>query len=99
VARSILNPDSARAEMLPSKFVRTLRRNDVFRAELPGSGGYGDPFAREPEAVRRDVAQGKVTAEHAKSAYGVAVDADGRQVDAEATARLRAAHGARQSDP
>jgi N-methylhydantoinase B len=74
LARSLLNPGADDAEALPSKFVRKMRRQDVFRAEMPGSGGYGNPIKRDPEAVRRDVIQGKVTIEHAKQAYGVVLD-------------------------
>ena len=89
VAHSLMNPGTDHMEKLPSKFVRTMKKNDVFRAEMPGSGGYGDPFERDPEAVRRDVLQGKVTPAQAKSAYGVVMDADGRQVDVAGTARVR----------
>jgi N-methylhydantoinase B len=39
-----------------------------------GGGGYGDPRARAPDAVRHDVAQGFVSAESAKALYGVQVD-------------------------
>jgi N-methylhydantoinase B len=57
-----------------------------------GGGGYGPPRERAPEAVAADVAEGLVSAERAASVYGVAVDEDG-EVDAEATARLRAEAG------
>jgi N-methylhydantoinase B len=36
----------------------------------PGGGGYGDPDERDPEAVRRDVRLGKLSAEAARDAYG-----------------------------
>ena len=92
MARSILNPGTDHSESLPSKFVRKMRKGDVFRAEMPGSGGYGDPFKRDPEAVCRDVIQGKVTPAHALTAYGVAIDVGLGQVDQERTARIRASH-------
>jgi N-methylhydantoinase B len=41
----------------------------------PGAGGYGDPRARDPALVRRDLAQGVISARVAREAYGVA-DAD-----------------------
>jgi N-methylhydantoinase B/oxoprolinase/acetone carboxylase alpha subunit len=53
-------------------------------------GGYGDPRERDPELVRRDVAEGWVTAERARAVYGVELAPEGG-VDAAATARLRAA--------
>jgi len=53
-----------------------------------GGGGWGDPFERDPEMVRRDVIEGFVTAESAEADYGVRLTADGT-IDAEATRRLR----------
>ena len=93
LARSTLNPDTDHTEKLPSKFVRKMKKGDVFRAEMPGSGGFGHPFERDPEAVRRDVLQGKVTPAHARAAYGVAVTDKG--VDLAETKKLRAAQSAR----
>ncbi len=55
-----------------------------------GGGGWGDPFARDPERVAEDVRQGFVSAERARRDYGVAVDAATFAVDAAATADLRA---------
>ena len=55
----------------------------------PGGGAYGDPLERDPEAVRGDAAQGKVSAAHARESYGVVLDEAGR-VDSSATAALRA---------
>jgi N-methylhydantoinase B len=59
--------------------------------EMPGGGGYGDPFERDPERVLRDVRGGYVSAERARADYGVALDARGSAIDVEATQRLRAA--------
>lgn len=36
-----------------------------------GSGGYGDPSERDPELVRRDVREGKVSARTAREVHGV----------------------------
>ncbi len=55
----------------------------------PGGGGFGDPFAREPERVLRDVEEGFVSGEVAEREYGVAIVAG--KVDGERTATLRAA--------
>lgn len=89
VAKTFLNPGADNEVKLPSKFVRTIKKGDVFRAEMPGSGGYGDPRTRDPEAVRRDVMQGKVTVEHARSAYGVVIDAKTLAVDEAKTGKAR----------
>jgi len=87
-SRSLLNPGE-HGEVLPSKFVVTMRKNDVFRAEMPGSGGHGAPLQRDPAAVAEDARLGKVTPEHALSAYGVVLDESDLSVDLEATRRMR----------
>jgi N-methylhydantoinase B len=56
--------------------------------ELPGGGGMGDPAERDPALVARDVRDGLVSAENARSLYKVAVSAAG-VLDAAATAALR----------
>ena len=40
-----------------------------------GGGGYGDPLARPPEEVARDVRDGLTSTEFAETVYGVVVDA------------------------
>jgi N-methylhydantoinase B len=62
---------------------------------LPGGGGHGDPFEREPAQVTRDVEDGLVSVERARDVYGVVLKEGERPgtytVDAEATARHREA--------
>ena len=75
-------------EEAPSKFVRTMKKGETFRAEMAGSGGYGDPLQRDAEAVADDVRQEKISAAHAEAEYGVVVD-DALALDEVATAALR----------
>jgi N-methylhydantoinase B len=56
--------------------------------ELPGGAGMGDPAARDPALVARDVRDGLVSAENARVLYKVAVLGDG-VVDHTATQALR----------
>lgn len=93
--RAVLNPNSNDPAELPSKFVRTYRRGDVIRGEMPGSGGYGDPFRRDPAAVLEDVRQEKITAAHARAAYRVVIDPAAMRLDEAATAALRGKAGFR----
>jgi len=60
--------------------VHEIGGDDVFYLRYPGSGGYGDPLNRDPEAVVADVASGKITPESAEDVYGVPVSADGEIV-------------------
>jgi N-methylhydantoinase B len=50
-----------------------LRPGDVVEIVTPGSGGYGPPEARTPAAVARDLAEGRIDAETARSAYKAAL--------------------------
>ena len=88
VARSFKITDGKR-EVVPSKFILNFKKGDVLRAEMAGSGGYGDPFEREPSAVLEDVRQDKVSIAHAAAEYGVVIDLDTLEIDGRATERTR----------
>ena len=67
-----LNPEGPSPEALASKTVnRPLKRGDVFSMWTQGGGGYGNPRERDPEAVRRDLREGKVTPEAVRRDYGL----------------------------
>ncbi|MBI4182925.1 MAG: hydantoinase B/oxoprolinase family protein [Proteobacteria bacterium] len=87
--RSILNPGNA-ARDLPSKFLGTMRRGEVFRGEMPGGGGYGDPLERDARAVLHDIVQEKMTLRHARDEYGIVVEPATLTLDLAATRKLRA---------
>jgi N-methylhydantoinase B len=56
---------------LPSKIGNLrLKRGDIIRLETSGGGGFGDPRARPPADVARDVALGYVSREAARESYG-----------------------------
>jgi N-methylhydantoinase B len=74
---------------MPTKPI-TLASGDVYRHVMAGGGGFGDPFERDPEKVRADVLDGKVTIDHARAAYGVVLASDASHaVDAAGTRALR----------
>src|SRR5581483_10916660 len=58
---------------LSSKTTVELEPGDVISVRTCGGGGYGPPRERDPEAVRRDVREGKVSAARAREVYGVTV--------------------------
>lgn len=68
----------------------------AFRYVTNAGGGWGDPYSRDPELVRRDVRDGYATIEGAARDYGVVIVGDPDEfpeqleIDAEATAQLRA---------
>ncbi|MDQ1584951.1 MAG: N-methylhydantoinase, partial [Actinomycetota bacterium] len=57
-----------------------VRAGEVIRIRTTGGGGWGDPLARDPSAVARDVAWGKVSREGARDDYGVVLRLDGDEV-------------------
>lgn len=85
---NVLHPGTAAEQKLASKLTITLRRGETFRHDLPGGGGHGDPFARDPARVLADVLEGYVTVEGAARDYGVVIAAGA--VDPAATTALRA---------
>jgi N-methylhydantoinase B len=66
-----------------------LAPGDRVEVKTPGGGGYGDPLARDPALVARDVMRGYYDAKQAAALWGVVLDASG-SIDAAATERLRA---------
>ena len=65
-----------------------ITAGDVVVMQSAGGGGYGEPLARDPVRVRRDVEAGYVSAERAHTGYGVVFTPAG-DVDAAATAAER----------
>jgi N-methylhydantoinase B len=77
-------------EEIPSKRVFTLHRGERLHVDTPGGGGYGDALERDPEAVRQDVCDRRVTIRQAREHYGVVLVEPGLTLDTSATARVRA---------
>jgi len=72
-ASYILNPGHD-ARTLGSKTTVQLNAGDVVSFRSCGGGGYDEPHARDPQLVRLDVREGKVSVARAKAVYGVALD-------------------------
>jgi len=68
-----------------------VRAGEVIRIRTTGGGGWGDPLARDPSAVLRDVRWGKVSTASARVDYGVVLvgEAESLAVDDAATGALR----------
>jgi N-methylhydantoinase B len=66
---------------LHAKALKDLQASDVVHVDLPGGGGYGNPFERDPQKVLWDVIEGYVTAQEAESKYGVAIRYEGNAQD------------------
>ena len=77
-----------------------MMNGDRFRAILAGGGGYGHPFERDPELVRNDVSEEKITVAYARKHYGVAIKKGPRfAIDVAATKKLRAKYNSKRKVP
>jgi N-methylhydantoinase B len=77
-----------------------VRAGEVIRIRTTGGGGWGDPLAREPDLVVRDVRWCKVSPEAALRDYAVVLTGSGDDLgyDDEATTTERASRS-RDSEP
>ncbi|HEY0210658.1 hydantoinase B/oxoprolinase family protein [Acerihabitans sp.] len=91
--RFVLNPGTPGEKILPSlQDGVALATGDVLQIAMPGGGGFGHPFDREPERVLRDVLAGFVSVESAQEDYGVILDVESQSVNMAATREHRAAY-------
>jgi N-methylhydantoinase B len=85
---NVLNPGNGQT-VLPTLTMTDVHHGDLLRHTMAGGGGWGNPFERDPELVRADVWNEKVTLDHAREIYGVAIDPKTLQIDWTETERLR----------
>ncbi len=74
---------------LSSKTTIEIRAGDTISFRTCGGGGYGNAHERDAQAVLRDVREEKVSAERARSEYGVTVDTTNWVVDETQTIIIR----------
>lgn len=75
---------------LPSKISRIpVKKGDILIYQTAGGGGWKDPLDRPPEWVQKDVRNGLVSIEKARSDYGVVLRPGDLSIDHEATEALR----------
>ncbi len=87
-SKNVLNPGTPEERSLPAMVTTTIAPGEIIRFVIPGAGGWGDPFTRDPTAVAEDVCDGKLTPAYVRQHYRVVVDEAGK-LDAAATASLR----------
>jgi N-methylhydantoinase B len=76
-------------EVFERKGVRAFPADAELTLQLPGGGGFYDPFERDPADVREDVLDGYVSREAALRDYGVALDGPDLDIDTHATLAAR----------
>jgi N-methylhydantoinase B len=85
----LIYPDGTVYRTTTKDLVNDVPAGTIYYQQAGGGGGYGDPFKRNPEAVRKDVRNGVVSLAKAREAYGVAIDPDTFEIDMKETERLR----------
>jgi N-methylhydantoinase B len=68
----IVSPDGS-VRQVRKATRHAIAAGERVRIMTGGGGGYGPPAERDPEAVRRDVTEGYVSAEAARRDYGITV--------------------------
>ena len=63
----------ASGKQLNAKGEQTIPPHDRLVMELPGGAGFGNPAERDPEHIARDVRNGVVAPESARTDYRVAL--------------------------
>ena len=87
---AVERPDQPREDLPGLADDVPVPTGSVVEIVTTGGGGWGDPLARDPEAVRLDVVRGLVSDASARDDYGVVLRDDRlRSVDAGATESLR----------
>jgi N-methylhydantoinase B len=75
---------------LRGKGHQTVPKGDTLFIEMPGGGGLGDPYRRDPQRVLEDVRLGLVSRAAAAAQYGVVIGED-LAIDRTATEAVRSA--------
>ena len=69
-ARFVIRPATAQEYVAPSSGRYEMQAGERFLLQSAGGGGCGDPRARDPAALARDVAEGYVSPAAARTDYG-----------------------------
>ncbi|MBW1667518.1 MAG: hydantoinase B/oxoprolinase family protein [Deltaproteobacteria bacterium] len=83
--------DSILKELPPKVVLHPISPMEIIHINVPGGGGYGHPFERDPERVKEDVIEGYVSIDMAKKDYGVVINPETLEIDVDTTEKLR--HG------
>ena len=88
IGRNVLNPATDN-KPLPGKVTCVIKNGDVFRYDMAGAGGWGDPLDRDPLRVLSDVRNEYVSEKAAGDEYGVVLDLTSWTVNESGTVVLR----------
>ena len=66
----VVNPDTPEEKRFLKGADMRLKKGSIVRLYTGGGGGYGDPKERSREAVERDIENGYISLERARTVYG-----------------------------
>jgi len=92
--RSILEQRDIKGDWTFELIARTpsmYREGDLLFGFSGGGPGYGDPLERSPKSVLEDMKKNIISAWTAENIYRVALDPEGRKLDASRTNEMRVA--------
>jgi N-methylhydantoinase B len=72
-----------------NKEIFTLNKGDLVTCIVPGAGGWGNPFERDPQKVLSDVVKEVVSIKQARDEYLVVIDPKTMTIDTTETEKLR----------
>jgi len=70
-SRFVIHLGATNEQETPASGRYELRAGERFLLQSAGGGGYGDPHKRDPAALKRDIAEGYISAEAAARDYGM----------------------------
>jgi N-methylhydantoinase B len=81
--------NTPKARKVQGHFIGPVQENEIVFMQSGGGGGWGSPLDRDPRMVLEDIANDIVSVQEARKEYGIELDGSGKQIDEQATARLR----------
>jgi N-methylhydantoinase B len=87
-SRTFIHRNGEEIRVKPHRLVE-IKKGDKVVKFSSGGGGVGDPFDRDPRAVREDVLNGFVSREQALHVYKVFLDSSSLEIDWSETQALR----------
>ena len=90
LSENVWNPDTEDKQLPRQTHMHLdVQPGDRLHHVVSGSGGHGEPWARNPERVCADVEDEKVSIAGAREQYGVIIDTDPLRVNWEKTTQVR----------
>ncbi len=85
----LIYPDKREYLTTTKDLVEGVKKGTIFFQQAGGGGGYGEPLLRTPEKVLKDVRNGVLSVDKARSDYGVSIDPEKMEINQTETLKLR----------